>query len=423
MDLQTLAVHHGYEKDNQKTMAVPIYQSSAFEFKSADHAAETFGLQHGYNNVYSRIGNPTNDILEQRYTALESGTGALATASGMSAILYSILNVADSGDNIISAEKLYGGTVTLFTHTLKRLGIEVRYFDQSKPEQIEPLIDEKTKAVFFESVTNPSIDLPDYDAITAVAKKHGIVSIIDNTVATAVLCRPIEHGVDVVIHSCSKYTTGQGLTIGGIIIEGASCGELLKGNERYPHFNTPDETYGGIVYAEALTAIAFTFRARMVLLRDTGAALTPFSAWLLIQGLETLPIRVREHAANALALAKYLEAHPKVTKVYYPGLKGDTNNELAQKYMPEGAGGLLSFEVAGFEAAKTILDETKLFSIVVNIGDTKSIITHPASTTHVQLAEDELEAAGVPSGLIRISAGIEKAKDLIDDLSQALDKI
>ena len=421
MDRQTLAIQHGYKRGDQNTMAVPIYQSTAFDFGSADHAAESFALQHGAQNVYSRIGNPTNDVLEQRFAALEGGTGALTVASGMAAIFYSIINVADAGDNILAAEKLYGGTVTLFTHTLKRLGIEVRYFDQNNPDNLDSLVDDKTKAIFFETITNPSIDVPDFEKIVSLAKKHRIVTIVDNTVATPVLCRPLELGCDVVVHSLSKYATGQGLTIGGLIVDGKQCGDTLIDNPRYPHFNEPDTAYHGLVYTQAVKDIAFSFRARMVLLRDTGAPLTAFSAWLVIQGLETLCLRMREHSKNAQAVAEALAAHPKVTVVNYPGLPGDRNYELAQKYFPDGCSGLLSFEVEGQEAAKKILDETKIFRIVANIGDTKSIINHSASTTHQQLSPEELEAAGVKEGLVRLSVGIESAKDLIADIITAIE--
>ncbi|MCP4296882.1 MAG: O-acetylhomoserine aminocarboxypropyltransferase/cysteine synthase [Proteobacteria bacterium] len=421
MDQQTLAIHHGYEKDTQKTMAVPIYQTTAFDFESAEFAAETFALQHGAQNVYSRIGNPTNDILEQRFAVLEGGTGALSLASGMAATFYSIINVANAGDNILAAEKLYGGTVTLFSHTLKRLGIEVRSFDQHNPDKLESLIDDKTKAIFIETITNPSIDIPDFNRITSVAKKHRIVTIADNTVATPILCKPLELGVDVVVHSLSKYATGQGLTIGGIIVDGKQCGDTLIDNPRYPNFNEPDDAYHGLVYTEAVKDIAFSFRARMSLLRDTGSPLTPFSAWLVIQGMETLSLRIKEHSKNAQAVAEFLESHQEVKSVNYPGLKTDPNYELAQKYFNNGCSGLLSFEVASFDKAKKILNDTKLFSVVANIGDTKSIINHSASTTHQQLSAEELEAAGVKEGLVRLSVGIEAAADLIADLKQAIE--
>ena len=420
MERQTLAIHHGYERDGQKTMAVPIYQSTAFDFETADFAAESFGLQHGAQNVYSRIGNPTNDVLEQRFAVLEGGSGGLVLASGMAATFYSIINVANVGDNIVAAEKLYGGTLTLFTHTLKRLGIEVRFFNPLQLEKLESKIDQKTKAIFFETITNPNIDLPDFEKITTVAKKHRIVTIVDNTVATPILCRPLELGCDIVVHSLSKYSTGQGLTIGGIIVDSKQSGETLDDNPRYTHFNEPDESYHGLIYTKVAKEMAFTFRARMSVLRDTGAPLTPFSAWLVIQGLETLTLRMREHSKNALAVAQFLETHPAVKVVNYPGLKNSSNHGLAKRYFPDGCSGLLSFEVSSFATAKKIMDKTNLFKIVANIGDTKSIINHSASTTHQQLNASELEAAGIKEGLIRLSVGIEAVEDLIADLKQAL---
>ncbi len=421
MKQQTTALHYGYEKSGERTMAVPLYQSTAFDFGSSDYAAESFALGHGTDNVYSRVGNPTNGVLEKRFAELEGGTGAVSVASGMASITYAILNVAEAGDNIISGAKLYGGTVTLFTHTLKRYGIEVRTFDSSDPSDLEDLIDDKTKAIFFETLSNPAIEIPDFETIVSVAQKNKVITIVDNTVATPVLCKPIELGIDVVVHSLSKYTTGQGLTLGGIIVDSKNSGETLAGNPRYPQFNEPDEAYHGLVYSEALKDIAFSFRARMVLLRDMGAHLTPFSAWLLIQGLETLSLRIKEHSRNAQAVAEFLESQDSVIKVNYPGLSSDENYEKAQKYMPDGASGLLSFTVEDSAKAKKILDAVKLFSIVANIGDSKSIINHSASTTHQQLSAEELVAAGVDAGLIRLSIGIEDASDLIDDLRAALE--
>lgn len=421
MKQQTIALHYGYEKDQQKTMAVPIYQTTAYDFGTAEYAADSFELKHGPNTLYSRVGNPTTDVLEKRFAALEGGNAALALSSGMSAIFLSILNVADSGDNIIAAEKLYGGTVTLFDHTLRRLGIEVRHFDQNNPKQIESLIDQNTKAIYFETITNPAIDLPDFEALLSIAKEHEILTIVDNTVATPILCKPLELGADVVIHSLSKYSTGQGLTLGGIIVDGDQCTDLLTGNPRYPNFNTPDPAYHGLVFAEAAQGNLFTLRARLALMRDIGNVLTPFSSWLLIQGLETLSIRMREHSANALTIAKFLESHPKVKQVNYPGLKSSPRHALAQRYLPNGCSGLLSFEAESFEFAKEIQNKTKLFSIVTNVGDSKSIITHPASTTHQQLNEKDLKAAGISKGLIRLSVGLESVEDLINDLKQAME--
>ncbi len=420
MQLQTDAIHAGYAKDAQSTMAVPIYQTTAYEFRDVEHAANLFALKE-LGNIYTRLNNPTTDVFEKRFAALEGGAAGLATSSGMAAIFYAIANAAEAGDNIVCAKQLYGGTLTQTAHTLKRFGIEARFFNVHNPDEIEPLVDGKTKAIFFETLTNPSIDVADIDAITAIAKKHGILTIVDNTVATPVLCRPLEHGVDVVVHSASKYTTGQGLAIGGIMVERNGLIDLLKSNPRYPQFNEPDESYHGLVYVDVPLPL-FTLRARLSLLRDLGAVVSPFNSWLFIQGIETLSLRMREHSRNALAVAEFLEAHPKVRKVNYPGLSSNANFANAQRYFDGGmASGLLSFEVESFEAAKKIVDATNLFSLVVNIGDSKSIITHPASTTHQQLSPEELIACGVPSGLIRLSIGLEANEDLIQDLKQALD--
>ncbi|WP_456391744.1 O-acetylhomoserine aminocarboxypropyltransferase/cysteine synthase family protein [Nitratifractor sp.] len=420
MKEQTLAVHAGYEGNEQGTMAVPIYQTTAYEFRDAEHAANLFELKE-LGNIYTRLMNPTTEVFEKRFAALEKGAAAVATASGMSAIFYAIANVAEAGDNILVAKQVYGGTTTLTGHTIRRFGIEARYFDVHKPEELEGMIDERTKLILFESITNPSIDVADLAVIAEIADRHGVLSCTDNTVATPVICRPLEHGVDLVVHSASKYTTGQGLAIGGIVVERENLGEKLKGNERYYHFNEPDASYHGLVYTE-LPLPPFTLRVRLALLRDLGAAPSPFNSWLYIQGLETLPLRMRQHSDSALKIAEFLESHPKVRKVNYPGLKSDPNYPLAQKYFDQGmASGLLSFEVADRAEAQRIADATKIFKLVVNIGDSKSIITHPASTTHQQLSAEELAAAGVPEGLIRLSVGLEDPEDLIQDLRQALE--
>jgi len=419
MHKETIALHAGYEKDEQKTMAVPIYMTTAYAFDSAEHAANLFALKE-LGNIYTRIGNPTTDVFEKRFAALEGGEAALATASGMAAITYAVLNLCEAGDNIVAANQLYGGTVTLFTHTLRRLGIEARMFDVHSPQEAKKLIDEKTKLIFFESITNPSIDVPDFEELVKVANEAGIISIVDNTVATPILCNPIELGVDVVVHSTSKYTTGQGLALGGIIVEGRSAKEKLLNKERYPHFNEPDASYHGLIYNETPFP-PFILRARLSLLRDMGAAPSPFNSWLFIQGLEHLALRMRRHSDSALKIAKWLANHPKVKKVNYPLLEGDRNYENAKKYLKGGASGLLSFEVGSFEEAKRIADSVKIFSRVVNIGDSKSIITHPASTTHQQLSAEELEAAGVGEGLLRLSIGLENVEDLIADLAQAME--
>jgi len=418
MKQQTLAIHAGYEKDAQSTMAVPIYQSTAYEFRDTEHAANLFELKE-LGNIYTRLMNPTTDVFEKRFAALEGGAAAVGTASGMAAIFYAIANVAEAGDNIIVAKQVYGGTTTLTGHTIKRFGIQTRYFNVKNPHELEALIDEKTKLVLFESITNPSIDVADFDAITQIANKHNILTCVDNTVATPILCNPLQLGCDIVVHSASKYTTGQGLAIGGIIVERENLVEKIKGNPRYYHFNEPDESYHGLVYSD-LPLPLFTLRVRLALLRDLGAAPSPFNSWLYIQGLETLALRMRQHSDSALAIAKHLEAHPKVKKVNYPGLESDPNYVLGQNYFKGGHSGLLSFEVEDKVTAQKIADSTEIFSLVVNIGDSKSIITHPASTTHQQLSEQELIDAGVPGGLIRLSVGLEDTQDLIDDLEKAL---
>ena len=396
MHEQTLAIHAGYDKDAMGTMAVPIYQTTAYEFRDTEHAANLFALKE-LGNIYTRLMNPTTDVFEKRFNALEQGGGAVGTASGMAAIFYAIANVAEAGDNIIVARQVYGGTSTLTGHTIKRFGIETRYFD----------------------ITNPSIDVADFDAIVAIAEKHNILTCVDNTVATPIFCKPLALGCDIVVHSASKYTTGQGLAIGGIIVERENLVEKIKDNPRYAHFNEPDESYHGLIYSD-LPLPLFTLRVRLALLRDLGATPSPFNSWLYIQGIETLPLRMKQHASSTLTIAKYLESHPKVKRVNYPGLESNANYALAQKYFPKGQSGLLSFEVETLEEAQAIADKTEIFKVVVNIGDSKSIITHPASTTHQQLSEQELIDAGIPAGLIRLSVGLEDTEDLMADLEKAL---
>jgi O-acetylhomoserine (thiol)-lyase len=419
MTQETLALHYGYNKDNAGAMAVPLYQTTAYDFGSAETAANRFALKE-LGPIYTRLNNPTTEVFENRFAAVEGGEAGLATASGQSAIFFSVANLAEAGDNIIVAKKVYGGSTTLLTHTLKRFGITAKTFDSDNAEDLEALIDDKTKAIFFESLSNPQIAIPNIEKIVEVANKYNIVTICDNTVATPILFQPIKHGVDVVVHSTSKYTTGQGLALGGILVAREGLNEKLIGNERYPQFNEPDESYHGLVYAE-LPFPLFTLRARLSLLRDIGATPAPFNSWLLIQGLETLHVRIKQHSLNALEVAKYLNNHSKVKKVSYPGLEGDEQNDRAVKYFKDGlTSGLLSFEVEDFETAKSILNSAKLFSVVVNIGDSKSIITHPASTTHMQVPADELEKSGIKQGLIRLSIGLENPADLIADLEQAI---
>ncbi len=422
MEQKTIVTHYGYEKDSQKSMVVPIYQTTAYEFESTNHAAKLFELEE-LGNIYTRLTNPTTDVFEKRFAKLEGGVASIATASGMSAIFYAIANVAEAGDNIAVAKQVYGGTSTLTTHTIKRFGIEARTFDVHNPQELKSIIDNKTKLIIFESITNPSIDVADIEAITSIAKEYKIITCVDNTVASPILCNPIKYGADLVVHSASKYTTGQGLAIGGIIVEREDLVSLIKDNDRYYHFNEPDMSYHGLIYS-SMPLPPFTLRVRLALLRDFGATPSPFNSWLYIQGLETLPLRMQQHSNSALKIAQFLDEHPKVIKVNYPGLKSDPNYKRAQKYLKDGmSSGLLSFELKSKEDAQKLADSMELFSLVVNIGDSKSIVTHPASTTHQQLSKEELIAAGVPEGLIRLSIGLEDTKDLIEDLSQALNRL
>ena len=422
MQKETLATHYGYDtKVGTGAMAVPIYQSTAFDFGSAETAANRFALKE-LGPIYSRLTNPTLDVFESRIAALESGKAGISTSSGQAAIFFAIANLAEAGDNIIVAKKIYGGATTLLTHTIKRFGITAKIFDSESVEDLEGLIDDKTRAIFFETLSNPQIAIANVEKIVEIANKYGVVTVADNTVATAVLFNPIKKGVDVVVHSASKYISGQGLSVAGAIVSGEQLNAKLVGNPRYSHFNSADESYHGLVYADLAGVFdIYTLRIRLSLLRDIGATLSAFNAWQLIQGLETLSIRVKEHSRNALKIAEFLESHPKVKSVNYPGLKSSKLNEYVKANFTDGlASGLLSFEVADFETAKNVLDSVKIFSVVVNIGDSKSIITHPASTTHQQLPSSELEAAGISPGLIRLSIGLENADDLINDLQEAL---
>lgn len=415
---ETLAIHTGYQKDNQRTMAVPLYLSTAYAYKDIDHAARLFDLEEG-GNIYTRLSNPTTQVFEDRVAALEGGEAALACASGMAAVFYAVVNVAQAGDNILSSTKIYGGTSTLFAHTLKRFGIETRFFNPQNPQELEKLIDDKTRLIYVESISNPSIDVPKIEEIVSCAKKQGVLSCVDNTVATPVLFKPFDWGFDISLYSASKYMDGQGLNIIGVLAARKNLNAFLKNNPRYPQFSTPDPTYHGLVYTD-LPASAFILRARLGLLRDIGAVPSPFGSFLLIQGLETLALRMEKHSQSALAIAKFLKNHKKVKSVKYPGLKTDANYPLAQKYF-KGCSGLLSFELGTLEEAKTMVGRAKIFSLVTNIGDSKSLFTHPASTTHRQLSDEELEACGVSKGLIRLSIGLENTQDLIQDLEQALD--
>jgi O-acetylhomoserine (thiol)-lyase len=365
--------------------------------------------------------NPTNEILEKRFAEMEEGAAAIATSSGAAAIFYAFANVAEAGDNILIAKQAYGGTTTLTGHTLKRFGIEGRFFDVKDLNDLERQIDDRTKMIFFEVIPNPSVVMGDIAAIAQVADRHGVLLCADNTVASVALSKPLLHGADLVVHSTSKYTGGQGTALGGILVEREGLTDKIADNPRYAHFNTPDASYHGLIYTQ--TGLPpFTLRARLSLLRDFGATPSPHNSWLLIQGLETLSARMPVHSRNALAVAEYLEKHPKVLRVNYPGLPSSHDHALAQKYLLDGqASGLMSFEVATRTEAQRIADGVELFSIVTNIGDSKSIITHPASTTHQQLTPEELTDAGVPEGLIRLSIGLEDPEDLIADLERALE--
>jgi len=418
MNKETLAIHAGYNKDSQGTMAVPIYQTTAYAFDSAQQASDRFCLQ-DLGNIYTRLTNPTTAVLEARLAELEGGASAIATSSGQAAIFYAVANLFEAGDNIIISDKIYGGSVTLFKHTMKRFGLEARVFELDNPETIEALVDDKTKAIFFESLSNPQIAVADIDAISAIAKKHGVISICDNTVATPYLINPIAHGTDIVVHSCSKYMSGQGLALGGAIIDRDGLTEFFADNPRYAHFNTPDESYHGLVYTD-LPFPAFNLRIRLALLRDIGATPSPFNSWSLIQSLETLALRMEKHSANTQKVAEYLESKSEVSNLNYPGLKSNKYHTLANKYFKDGlCSGLLSFEVSNKDTAWKILDNTDIFSIVVNIGDSKSIITHPSSTTHQQIPLDEQKEIGITEGLVRLSIGLEDASDLIADLETA----
>lgn len=412
----TIALHYGYKKDEQKTMQVPIYMTTAYEYNDTDHAARLFNLEEE-GNIYTRISNPTTRVFEKRIAKLECGIDALATASGMSAIFYSIANLAEAGDNIIISNKLYGGSITLSTHTLKEFNIDVKLFDVHNPKELESLIDDKTKLILIESIANPALSVPDFEEIIDIANKKEVIVICDNTIATYCSIKPIKLGCDIVVYSASKYIVGNGSAIGGCIIESKNTKNKLK-SFRYPTFNKKDESYHGIIYNEKFDN-PFIARARLALLRDFGAVLSPFNAWLFLLGLEHLHLRIKEHSNNALKIANYLYSHKNVKKVYYPFLENDENYKYAKKYLKY-AGGIVSFELESYEKAKEFVNKLKIFSLVTNIGDSKSIVTHPASTTHQQLSKKELKEAGINEGLIRLSVGLEDVDDLIKDLERAL---
>lgn len=422
MKLETISVHGGYSPDpTTRAAAVPIYQTVSYAFDDTQHGADLFDLK-VQGNIYTRIMNPTQDVLEKRVAALEGGVGALALASGQAAITYAIQTIAEAGDNIVSAATLYGGTYNLFAHTLPQFGITTRFADYREPESFERLIDDRTKAVYVESIGNPLGNITDLESIAEIAHRHGVPLIVDNTVATPYLLRPFEHGADIVVHSLTKYLGGHGNSIGGVIVDSGKFpwGEHKK---RFRRLNEPDVSYHGVVYTEALGPAAYIGRARVVPLRNTGAAISPFNAFLILQGIETLALRMERITDNALEVALFLEKHPKVKWVNYAGLPDHRDHALATRYLGGRPSGVLTFGVeGGREGGARFQDALKLFTRLVNIGDAKSLACHPASTTHRQLNAEELAKAGVTEDTVRLSIGIEHIDDLIADLAQALDE-
>lgn len=418
---ETNALHAGHDVTKTAgTRAVPIYQTSSYVFNNSEHAAKVFGLEEpGF--IYTRLNNPTNDILEQRLAILEKGIGAVVTASGTAAITTALLVLLKAGDHIVASNSLYGGTFNLFNVTLPRLGITTTFVDPSDTKNFKNAVQENTRAFFVESLGNPKLDVLDLKGISKEARTAKVPFIVDNTVASPYLLNPIDFGADIVVHSLTKYITGNGTSLGGVIID---AGNFDWTNGKFPEFTEPSAGYHGLIYNEALGKAAFIAKVRIEGLRDFGAALSPFNAFQIIQGLETLPIRVQRHSENALALAQWLEEQPEVAWVNYPGLKSSKYYNLAQQYLPKGQSGVVTFGLkGGFEAAKTVADQTKLFSLLANIGDTKSLIIHPASTTHQQLSDEQKAAAGVPNDLIRLSVGLEDIQDLITDLKVAFKSI
>lgn len=418
MEKETILIHEGYTAEATTHSAVtPIYQTTSYTFDDSQHAADLFDLKRE-GNIYTRIMNPTSDVLEKRVSALEGGVGALAFASGMAAITGAILSVSTQGNNVVSTSKLYGGTYNLFAHTLPQLGIEVRFAEE---QEIESRIDDATSAVFCESLGNPSGNVADLAQIAAVCHKHGVVFMVDNTVPTPCLCQPFEHGADVVVHSLTKYMGGHGTSIGGIVVDSGRF-DWGKHKGRYPMLNQPDPSYHGVNYYEVAGKKAFILRARAVPLRNMGAAISPFNSFLILQGIETLALRMERHCANALAVAKWLDQHPKVQWVNYAGLPSSDDHSLAQKYLDGKASGILSFGIeGGKDAGIKFIDALQLILRLVNIGDARSLACHPATTTHRQLSGKELKSAGVSEDLVRLSIGIEHQNDIIADIAQALD--
>lgn len=420
LHFETLQVHAGQVVDETGSRAVPIYQTTSYVFDSPEQAAGRFGLTDP-GNIYTRLTNPTTDVVDKRVAALENGTAGVTLATGSAAITAAILNVAAKGDEIVSASTLYGGTFNLFNVTLPKLGIKTHFVDPDDPENFEAPINERTKALYVESIGNPGINLVDFEAIAEVAHRHGIILIVDNTFGTPYLVRPLDHGADVVVHSATKFIGGHGTTMGGVIVENGKFD--WKASGRYPGFTEPNAQYNGLVFAD-LGGAAFTTKVRAESLRDLGATISPFNSFLLLQGLESLSLRVERHVENTKKIVNFLHHHPKVAWINYPGLEDSKYHDLAERYFPKGVGSIFTLGLKGGEkAGKQLIQNLKLFSLLANVADAKSLIIHPASTTHAQLNEEELREAGITPDLIRVSVGVENADDLIADLSQALDKI
>lgn len=426
--LATLCLHGGQVPDpTTNSRALPLYQTTSYVFNDSDHAARLFGLQE-FGNIYTRLMNPTTDVLEKRLALLEGGTGALATASGQAAESLAVMNLCHAGENIVASTSLYGGTYNLFHYTLPKFGIQVKFVDQSDPENFRKAIDKNTKAFFMETIGNPRLDVPDFEAITKIAHENGLPVIVDNTLASPALCRPFEHGADIVIHSCTKFIGGHGTSIGGIIIE---KGDFPWDNGKFPTLTEPDPSYHGMKFFETFGGmkIAYILKARVELLRDLGPAMSPFNAWMFVQGLETLHLRMKAHSENALAVGKFLQSHPKVSWVNYTGLESHPCYNLGKKYLPNGCGAIMGFGVKGAtdtqqsDNGRKVINSVKLFSHLANVGDSKSLIIHPSTTTHQQLSHEEQRASGVTPDFIRLSIGTEDSVDIINDLKQALDQI
>ena len=417
----TLALHAGHTPDAETgARAVPIWQTTSYVFKDTAHAARLFALEE-FGNIYTRIMNPTTDVLEQRVAALEGGVAGLAFASGMSAISTALLTLCAAGDEIVSTTRLYGGTVTLFSNTFARMGIHTTWVDSDEPEAFAAAITGRTKAVYLETIGNPKLTIPDLAGIAEVAHARGVPVLVDNTTASPALCRPIEHGCDIVVHSLTKYLGGHGNSIGGILVD---SGKFPWDNGRFPEFVDPDPSYHGLPYFETFGELTYALRARTLLLRDLGACISPFNAFLILQGVETLSLRMARHSENALNVARFLEAHPKVAWVLYPGLSSHPSYERARRYLPQGVSGMIGFGVqGGIEAGRAFIEKLELISHLANIGDARSLAIHPASTTHQQLSEEEQRAAGVRPDFVRLSIGIETLDDILADLDQALEQI